>query len=151
MKEVATALGRSLMVVNNDARRAVTEVKAQKVDPDQPITGPVTHWCEINGRMQRGVTEEDLEAYRQYLANRKTSGGGQSADGMKWYKVRLTKEKAEELAADGFSLKSAFNYDPERNKAYRLKRAKAAGKVKDLEPGGPITDADLDDEDEDEE
>lgn len=73
------------------------------------------------------VTEDAIEAY---LAN-KSSGGSTGARNLsqRTYKIKVPTEHnaavAEFLGGLGISLDAANNYDPEKSKAYRNKRAAA--------------------------
>lgn len=87
----------------------------------------------VSGRDQRWVAEEEVVAHQNRVGKRQ-GGVGVSA-GVRWMKVRITDAqiaalKAGTLSAAGQTelantLKSAYNYDREKAKAYRARRAEA--------------------------
>jgi hypothetical protein len=97
------------------------------VPNDTPITGIKSEWATSlkTGKPVRAFRLADLEAY---LVRPKTQGRSGAPGGVKWMKVQATPQALEAIRnMEGVKeLKSAFNYDPVRNKKYRIERQQRA-------------------------
>jgi len=145
VKEAASYLDLAVQYVRTLAHRGRLEELAAKQDPTVKITGLASVFIpNAQGVPGQMITKETLDAYKT-RAGATGKGGHASADGKKWFKCRITEETAKTLSEAGNEVKSAFNYDPVKSKAYRAKRyAEEHGKPL---PGGEITEDDLVDED----
>jgi hypothetical protein len=121
------------------------------VPTDKVVSGLPSVWA-ASPKTGKPVRAFTLEALTEYSKHERTGGGRSGAPGSsKWMKVNATPAAFEAISKiDGVKeVKSAFNYDKQRSKEYRVKRdakrrdakaAKTQGKIPSAEAAKAFVD-----------
>ena len=123
--EIEPGTVRQLMTRYELTAGAHAAFAAGLVPADKAVSGLPSVWA-TSPKTGKAVRAFTLEALNEYSKHERTGGGGRSGapGSSKWMKVNATPAAFEAIAKlEGVKeVKSAFNYDKQRSKEYRIKR-----------------------------